>query len=180
MLDYLLRKRWTAPEALFQHIRDRVPKGGTILELGSGYGSRELARDYTVYSIEHSEKWAHKFPEVNYILAPLVDYNDQYFRDATAWYDPTVLERELPKEYDAILIDGPPGKVGRAGFYTNLHLFRIDVPMFFDDVHRLWEFRLMGKVAGKLDRTPAVYNCKRRRWYGVIDVEEVRSAHNGD
>jgi hypothetical protein len=153
---------------MIEHLRSIIPPESTILELGSGHGSVKLAETFKVYSIEHSRKWYGLFPEINYIWAPLVPYKDTYFHKATHWYDHKILETALPDSYEAIIVDGPPGTVGRGGFYTYLDLFKTDVPIFFDDVRRLWEFRLMGMVAGKLNKNPTVYNCQTSKWYGVI------------
>ena len=129
---------WSISEECFDKILEILPKGMTILEFGSGYGSSELSKHYEMYSIEHDEEWLNKY-NVNYIYAPLKPIKEDLLIN---WYDIEILERELPKKYDLILIDGPPKKTsingnGRMGFIYNLNLFNLDdCFIVFDDVER--------------------------------------------
>ena len=61
---------WSISKELFDYIRKILPEGSTIVELGSGWASEQLSKYYTVYSIEHSEKWLDKY-NTNYIYAPI-------------------------------------------------------------------------------------------------------------
>lgn len=126
-------------------IRQLIPRGATILEMGSGTGSAQLARHYTVYSIEHELEWAEKGYAPNVIYAPL---------DESGWYDRAALQAELPKGYDLILADGCDK---RDGFLANLDLFRPDVPIVLDDVEHEMEQKTMQTVAEKLGRSFEVY-----------------------
>ena len=85
---------------LFEFIRQTLPDGSTILELGSGSGTGELCRHYRMYSIEQDKKWLNTYNST-YIHAPLKN----------RWYDVTILREKLPTipTYDCILIDGPSG-----------------------------------------------------------------------
>ena len=42
---------------LYDYILANLPKGSTILELGSGWATDQLAKYYTLYSIEHDKKY---------------------------------------------------------------------------------------------------------------------------
>lgn len=137
---------WSISKKLFDFILQLVPAGGTILELGSGWASGQLSKYYTVYSIEHNLEWMDLY-ETNYIYAPIVN----------SWFDPEVLKKELPQSYDLILIDGPPGPIGRYGFYTYLHLFNTKVPIIFDDTNRAPEMKLLVDVSRRLKRPYQLY-----------------------
>lgn len=141
---------------LFNYIRNNLEDGKTILELGSGWGTGQLAKHYKVYSIEHDPGWLNKYGS-HYIYAPIKD----------GWYDVEVLMRELPEHYDLILVDGPPGTIGRQGFFTNLHLFKSDVPIIFDDVDRKPELQLMQNTANILNRSYKIF-ASRNKKFGVL------------
>jgi hypothetical protein len=127
---------WAIEEQLFNFIRNILPDGSTILELGSGTGTIELCKFYTVYSIEHDKRWLGTAPDTNYIYAPIENN----------WYDRTVLETEIKSlNYDLVLVDGPPGSIGRGGILNNLDLFNTDVPFIFDDTNRKAEYELAFK-----------------------------------
>jgi len=154
---------WSVDEAVIEFIKNNLKPGATILELGSGYGSKVLVSEgFKVYSVEHNKDYVYKYEGVNYIYAPLVG----------GWYDLKALELELPFEYDLILVDGPPGirPDSRHGFAKNLHLFNTDGFILFDDINRegdregynktldLLEGRLAGTINNEI--TGAIYPIK--------------------
>lgn len=116
---------WSISKELFDWIIKNVPIGKTILELGSGLGTKELVKHYKVYSVEHDKKWLGVVSGTNYIYAPLVD----------GWYDVSILKDKLPKHYDVLLIDGPPQEK-RGNILKHLPLFNLDVIIIVDDTHR--------------------------------------------
>ena len=133
-----------------------------LLELGSGWTSGQFSQHYTVYSIEHSPRWLGKY-DTNYIHVPIKN----------KWYNPNILKEKLPDNYDLILVDGPPGFIGRHGFYTHLDLFKTDLTIIFDDVHRKAEYELMIRVGQKLQRNIVILNSnKSHKKFGVILYEE--------
>jgi len=156
--------------ALHDRLFELVGPNAHILELGSGEGTIELKKRFNeVTTVEHDSEYLNQAENVTYVHAPLKPYSDKYFRDATLWYDPEII-KTIDGSYDAILVDGPKGSQGRGGFFTNLHLFKLNVPILFDDVHRMWEFRLMGRVAQALQKEATLYTgVEGRRWFGVID-----------
>jgi len=137
---------------IIEWIRENVPKGSTILELGSGRGSTQsLCHEYKMYSIEHDKKWLNRF-DSSYIYAPIKD----------GFYDREVLKKELPTEYELILVDGPPRKIdgkkiGRKGFGENLDLFNTDCIIIFDDSDRGREKNLIASVCEQLGRSVTQY-----------------------
>ena len=116
---------WAIPREAFEWIYNNLPHGSTILELGSGNGTKELVKRYNVYSVEDDEKWVGLEPKSNYIYAPLV--ND--------WYDTKILFNKLPKKYDLLIIDGPI-REKRVNFIKHYTKFKTDIPIIIDDTHR--------------------------------------------
>tara|TARA_S200000501_G_scaffold88917_1_gene81938 strand:+ start:5932 stop:6705 length:774 start_codon:yes stop_codon:yes gene_type:complete len=136
--------------AILNAIKQLVEPGSTIVELGSGNGTNKLTKEFTVYSIEDNSNWIGYCEDSNYIHAPLVklDYN----REIVEWYDPEIIEKNLPENYDLILIDGPAGKKGRSGFLANMELFNLNVPIVIDDTLREHECNVARETAYLLNR----------------------------
>ena len=149
---------------LFLYIMENIEQGKTILELGSGSGTGQLAKYYTMYSIEHDRKWVNKYPS-HYIYAPIKEY------DTYQWYNTDLLKSNLPAKYDLIIIDGPTGKIGREGFIYNLGLFNTDVMLIIDDVDRPAELQILKDVSKKLGRSYTIYECSDGKSFGVIEVD---------
>lgn len=133
---------WAISTELFTWMLENIPKNSTILELGSGKGTRELVKHYNVYSVEHDVKWLNLVPFSHYIHAPLVD----------GWYDVEVLKQQLPKEYDVLLIDGPPAEK-RAGILNHLDLFRTDVLIIVDDSNRKLDANIANHIIRSGNKT---------------------------
>ncbi len=131
---------WRLPEEAFEFLAPKLRALGNVpvVELGSGPGTMRLAVlcRGRLWSVEHDETWLEKYPVTTYIHAPIVD----------GWYDRTALEAALPKSIGALIVDGPPQKIGRKGLLANLDLFG-DVPMFIDDTHREDEFNMATEIA---------------------------------
>mgnify|MGYP001474760035 CR=1 FL=1 len=120
---------------LIDCIKKHVPKEGTILEFGSGEGTKWLvAEGYNLVSIEQNALFLNLYHN-NYCHAPLKD----------GWYDLEILHRFLEnKEYDAILIDGPA-----AGKRMNILEAKIDFNkiIFVDDIDRPADRDLFSKLS---------------------------------
>lgn len=157
-------------EALYSSVIETIPEGVTIVELGSGKISNLLSEKYDLWSVEHDIKWV-GVNNTKYIYAPLRPYSDAMYPTCTGWYDIEVLKEQLPKEYAAIIVDGPVGGssddslCGRGGFDTYFDIFRSNVPIFFDDVQRDNENRVLRRVARKLGlRSHEVYHEGKKMW----------------
>lgn len=151
---------WAIQESCYEFLRDTLPHGSVLLELGSGVGTKYLAQHFTMYSVENYPEWVNKY-DSTYIYAPLKKYSENWTapnlpgengKKQTAWYDPDLVAAGLPENYDAILVDGPRGKFGRGGFLKHLDFFNTDVMMIFDDISRLPELELMKAVSAKIGR----------------------------
>jgi len=151
---------WSIDKALFDKISDILPVSlgqQTILELGSGAGTEELAKYYTMHSIEDNEAYLDLY-DSNYIHAPLKEHKALQNHHGTIWYDARVLERELPLiNYDLILIDGPVQS--RTGFVKYFDLFKHDVPMVFDDSNLKRNWPILRSISRRCKRPFTVYNC---------------------
>lgn len=137
---------WAISEELYQWINTNLEEGKVILELGSGSGTIELTKKYKVYSIEHNEKWLNHAKDSNYIYAPIMKYPDY------SWYSLLALKALKGLKYDMILVDGPPGSIGRQGFLHNLNLFDTTMPIIIDDTNRFPELNLARNVSEKLHK----------------------------
>ena len=142
------KQHWSIGGGIRSAISQLVEEGAVIVELGSGYGTRKLVEKYTVYSIENDEDWVDFCEESNYIHAPITRTAD----GKEQWYDTSIIQANLPSTYDLILVDGPPGKIGRGGLLTNFNLFRTDVPIIIDDTIRDEEAKIARELAYKLNR----------------------------
>ena len=139
---HLLGSGDSITERTFDAIRELLPDGGRILELGSGDGTSALTEFYDVVSVEESFDWIGRCSKSRYIHAPLVD----------GWYDPKILAEQLPPRggYDLVLVDGPrvvENPKARKGLLKHLGLFDISVPFVFDDVNREHDFDLAVQFA---------------------------------
>lgn len=137
---------WAIPTEAFEWICENLPKDSTILELGSGNGTKELVKYFKVYSIEHDEKWLNKVKKSNYIHAPLKEYADEY-----QWYDIDFLN-DLPENYDLLIIDGPIG-LDRINILYFLDKFKPNVPYIIDDTNREADNVMAIEIAERLNKT---------------------------
>ena len=170
MTTHSLGSGWTITPELFRWIRTHLPEGKVILELGSGYGTQELLKYYNVFSVEHDPAWLACAPGNHVIHAPIRDC------DGYRWYDTHILRKELPQQYDLLLIDGPPKSIGRSGFLHHLDLFELHVPIIVDDCNRPEELAMLHALAATLNRrfeiieTTQVHKTQGRKAFGVLHV----------
>ena len=141
----------------------RLIPSGTLLELGSGRGTAVFSKYYKVYSVEEDSKWLNKY-DSTYIHAPIKNGR----------YDREILEKELPTEYNVILIDGPtsPESLGRLNirkeFLTNIDLFDTAVTIFVDDIHREAEASLLNSLSEILGRPATIIEANSGAKFGYI------------
>jgi len=131
---------WSFEPELYHFLRENLPDGSTILELGSGQGTEVLSQHYRMISIEHNHRFVNKYNST-YIHAPMVGY----------WYDTSILESIIPGmwgTYDCILVDGPVGSESRSriGFWENITMFDTSKLILVDDTNRDGEKMLFEKI----------------------------------
>lgn len=147
---------WAMAQTTYDFIRNLLPDGKTILEIGSGFGTGEMAKHYKMYSIEADSQWIGRYNST-YIYAPIKMYDTEYIapdiQGSTGWHNTVPLKEMLPHiNYDLLFIDGPEGKYGRGGFLKHIDMFNVNVPIIFDDINRPSELELMERVSTKLNR----------------------------
>jgi len=154
-------------EKCLTFIDDLLPDGSTILEFGSGQGTKWLSElGFKMYSVENQPEWMDKYPEHTTYINCRVVYDQTIIKKTPhmkpdgnplfeilnrGWYNPHDLFPNLPDSYDLILVDGP-GRIGRMGFYDNLDKFNTDVPIVIDDIQRDDERLLLWKLSKKIGR----------------------------
>jgi len=146
---------WMISKELYDYIKDNLKEGSTILELGSGKGTKFLCEHYKVYSVEHQEQWLGKSKSI-YIHAPLIN----------GWYDVNILEENLPEDYDLLLIDGPIGSLARTRFTDNSNLFDMSKIVIFDDINRKPEMEMFLHFAKSRNQALIVNGSEKS--FGVL------------
>ena len=158
---------WSIDCSLYAFIRKVLSDGSTILELGSGYGTSQLAKYYTMISVEHDMKFLDKY-DSTYLWVPLKEHKEIKNHPTTCWYDAEVLKHKLfGFKYALLLIDGPPQT--RSGFFKYFDIFDESVIMVFDDLHRDCERKVINSIASKLKCPYVVYGSGDGKSFGVIN-----------
>ena len=142
--------RFNIPPPVLAWCHGNLPENAKVLELGSGLGTRELAKHFAVTSVEHDPQFLNAWDSY-YIHAPLVD--GYYQRDA--------MERALESEYAAIIIDGPPAfersnRRSRLGFLKYVKFVRGRPVIVVDDIHRAWDLLNFILIALYCGRRPGL------------------------
>jgi len=149
---------WELPQEAFTWLEGFLQPHWTVVEFGSGAGSLRLASMCSqLYSVEHNPHFVRKD-----------DHNHMYIYAAirNGWYNTRILDAHLPKAYDFILIDGPPGSIGRSGI---LKYPLLDVPMLIDDTHRPEERRIACQLATRAAHNLLVFHdCTEGRQFATI------------
>jgi hypothetical protein len=134
---------WGIDWEIFVWILSHLPKGSTILELGSGKSSAELNRYYNLYSVEHASHYIGMY-YTNYIYAPSPDVPP----NEKSWYG----KFEIPK-YDLLLIDGPDHG-NRRNILDRMELFNWSKPVIIDDMQEADLLELATKIANDYCHRP--------------------------
>lgn len=149
----MAQKHWPIGRGVRSAILQLIDEEAVVVELGSGDGTKWLTERYDVWSVEHNEEWIGLCDKSKYIHAPIITLED----GKTEWYNPAILQENLPVNYDLLLVDGPPGTFGRQGLLEQFHLFRTDVPIIIDDTIRTEEAEIARELAYKLSRPLYVF-----------------------
>jgi hypothetical protein len=163
---------WALPAAAFDWILANIEGGSTIVEFGSGEGTAALAAaGYVVISLEHDARFAgaYRGPNAFVYHAPLSPATD----DLTPWYDRSVVRQALNRPPNAapvalVIIDGPPGDVGRDGVLDNLDLLPQSAPILVDDTHRPAEAAMARLLAEHLGAPTEVHAAGDGRTFTVV------------
>jgi hypothetical protein len=122
-------------------------KNATILEFGCGKGTEARSSSHQITVIEHNIDYITN--EANCILAKIMpnEFSEQY--NEKGWYDAEVIELLRGRKFDLIIIDGPPGSIGRSGILAHPWIFELSPIILVDDTHRDPE-RNLAKIISKL------------------------------
>ncbi len=124
----------------------RLDRGAIILEMGSGDGTKTLIQHgFEVVSIEHDEAWVELHPGTC-IHAPIVPTPAATAAAESGWYSLDSEDPRLPKEIDLLLIDGPPGWIGRSGILDHPFLLERSKHILVDDTDRAAEQTLAQRI----------------------------------
>jgi len=143
-----VERSWMLPQQVFEWIEENIPFGSTILEFGSGEGTKRLSVNYDLYSVEHNPEWI-GFAKSTYIYAP-IRLSDKHPGEI-GWYDIDRIKEKLPSKIDLMIIDGPNGSIGRSGLLDHIEYFSWDFPIIIDDLHREKEYIFSQTLSQKCD-----------------------------
>ena len=139
---------WMLPPKVFEWIETNIAFGSTILEFGSGEGSKRLSLNYELYSVEHNPEWIHS-SNGTCLYAP-IKLSDK-FPGELGWYDLLSIKDKLPKKIDLMIIDGPNGSIGRSGILAHTDFFTWEYPVLIDDLHRENEYQFSQELSKNLN-----------------------------
>ena len=161
---------WVLSESTREMIRSRIPSGGTILEFGSGKGTALLSKDFRVTAIEHDADYV-EIGDFRTIHAPIVHNATSESLGEFGWYNADIIKQEIDKRYDLIIIDGPPGSIGRSGILEHPYLLQKSGAILVDDVQRIPEHNLALELASLLHGTITIHRNHEKNW----ETEGIRS-----
>lgn len=141
------RSRWSLCDGVLKAVTRLTDEQSTILEFGSGYGSKLISEKRRILSIEHDKDFINQFEGVKYLHAPLVEIKSVIGFKDTHWYNLESIRHLLPSEIDLIIIDGPPENIGRAGILHNLDKFSSTKFWVIDDVQRVDDQKLANYIS---------------------------------
>jgi len=165
---------WAISSEIIDFLRKNLKKNDTILEFGSGSGSKEIGKYFNLWSIEHNKDFLYENTLQNF-YAPIkkrkiICPTQKKVIAEYKWYNEKVVLKVMKKiDYNCLLVDGPPGCIGREGFYYNLENFDTNCMIIIDDVNRKEENNLLFRVSKKLNCEYTVYHCRDGKSFGVID-----------
>jgi len=151
-------------EETFELIKSLLPEGKTILELGSGYGTEQLSKHYKLFSVEHNPNWVGKYNST-YIYCPLINQDKSEFEQ---WYNIDLVLEELPKDYDLLLVDGPPSDFRRTNFINHITKFNKEAIWVFDDLQREYDLITYKKVCEMLEKEEKIIDCGQKM-VGIVE-----------
>lgn len=153
---------WMLPQEAVEFVLQHVEPGSVVVEFGSGHGSEVLSKHFDLHSFEHDEAWL-GVTSSTYIHAPIEENQHATEAGETGWYDVEIVRQNWPKDVQCVIVDGPPGFIGRTGILTILDELR-DVPMILvDDIDRQAELQLLDKLSTRLDRIQTTYDVEKPR-----------------
>ena len=163
---------WMMPNEIFSWLQENVEKGSSVLEFGSGHGSFKLAEQFDLLSIEHNPDWLDLAPS-RYVHAEIIENHVSAEHNQQGWYDPLPIIKAIKsRPISVVIVDGPPGDIGRHGLLSFLDELPKTAIFIVDDVHRNDEFDLLQKLldwhGGESVINSTVYESGKERKWAVI------------
>jgi|TARA_B110000914_G_scaffold15878_1_gene12310 hypothetical protein len=140
---------WMLPEEAFGWITTNIGAGEIIVEFGSGHGSIELSKHYTLTSVEHNKNWLN-ISQGNYIFSEITPNPISTKSGQLGWYQIDILKQNLPPKPCLIIIDGPPGSIGRHGVLNLIDYLSTAKFILVDDIDREAESDLLESIHSQL------------------------------
>jgi hypothetical protein len=149
---------WAIDIETFKWITSNIKHGSNILELGSGSGTIELSYFYKMFSIEHNQKYLNKAKNATYLHTDIIN----------EFYDLEKIKHKLPKQYELLLIDGPPKSISnRFKFLDFINFFNLKTNILVDDTNREEEQELLFKISEITGRKCKIIGTKEKS-FGII------------
>jgi len=153
---------WMLPHAAFEWIKQNIPSGSRILEFGAGKGTLERAQHYDVTAVEHNEAYTSR--DLNYLLTPIIWNEISSQNNEQGWYDVKALLHLKKEEFALIIIDGPPGEVGRSGILAHPWLLNLAPLVMVDDTHRDAERQLAQSISAMMKNADTFVINEESEW----------------
>ena len=154
---------WMLPKEALEFVIEHVEPGSVVVEFGSGHGSETLSKHFDLYSFEHDEAWL-GVTSSTYIHAPIKENQYATEEGEKGWYDLEIVRQNWPKDPLCVIVDGPPGFIGRFGVLSICDMLCKTPLIIVDDVDRDEEMRLCRVLSESLnfDQTIHLVNKPRK------------------
>ena len=153
---------WQLGIAATDWVLANIPAGSKILEFGAGRGTHERANQYEITAVEHNKAFeSHDF---HCLLAPIVLNEISSQNNEQGWYDIEALLHLKKEKFALIIIDGPPGEVGRSGILAHPWLLNLAPLVMVDDTHREAERQLAHSISGMMKNADIFVINEESEW----------------
>ena len=140
------RPNFMLPQRAIDVVVERLSEGATIVEMGSGDGTLALLqRGFNVVSVEHDPDWASIHPGTC-ILTSIEPCASSEAHGEAGWYVLDENDNRFPPKFELLLVDGPPGWIGRSGLLGHEWLINRATNILIDDTDRMAEEQLAAQV----------------------------------
>ena len=153
---------WMLPQEAVEFVLKHVEPGSVVVEFGSGHGSEVLSEHFDLYSFEHDEAWL-GVTSSTYIHAPIVENQHATEVGEKGWYDLEIVKQRWPENPQCVIVDGPPGFIGRTGVLSMLDKLASVSLILVDDIDRQAELQLSQMLSTRLDRIQTTYDVEKPR-----------------
>ena len=154
------------PEEAILYVLEHYKKGATVVEFGSGHGSEKLAEHVKLFSFEHDEDWL-GLTSSTYIHAPIELNEHATNAGQSGWYDASIVLKHWPEKVDLVIVDGPPGFIGRFGIMSIQDKLKKVESIIIDDVDRPDELLLAEELSKSLGFTTQFFDVSEPRKGGT-------------